>query len=686
MNGRRTPGGPPAPQPDRAPPLHAALEYRARRLCAALDDAQARDAALAAFPPATASLLRWWCAGAVCRARVDNFNRVQQRAILHALLAHDLLGGDDPALLYRRACDPDATTAPPLQAHYRLRLAPGSGLRWVLQALLVWCWAGGGRDRIRLRLQAAGPALQRRLRAAILGNAGDRDARPDPDRSSLLRHARLFLPPALRAPFRDWLASSAAAALAPTQAGETLPGPFRLLAETADGRRRLQIDLLIATGADVPAADETLLDLPPARAIRLGACKLPVLEAVAPTGAGLRARPPARTGLRPRLSRMHQRLLAAALAALTLRERAFAALDPARRPRLRVLCASPQSLRAARRWLIAAGLDPQREIATHTGAPVADAVRVVLDDMALDGTRPDDGTSDPSAIADPRVCVVAVLRSHRGDPATHVHRIAAAGAALLWPEPEFAELRAENAERAARGQPPRHRIDALSIFDDPACHDDYARLPHARGDGDIAAIADDLFLAAAREDATDVDLPLPGYGPPAADDVLAVASLGALPQRVLRRRQALAVRRSIHDHADCGAHDSGLRRAFLACAEADPAIECHGLPDPRRHLAPGREALLARCADGRGWPDALVRTARHLYLVEFLPSEPLHSAAPGAAERALLAWLRAANAGAAQQAGARTWRRVALPVPSFWSWKRSGAALSALLEALPAEE
>jgi hypothetical protein len=386
---------------------------------------------------------------------------------------------------------------------------------------------------------------------------------------------------------------------------------------------------------------------------------------------------------------MQQRLLAAALAALRLRERAFTALDPGRRPRLRVCCASPQLLRAARRWLIAAGLDPQREIAIHAGTPVVEAVRVVLDDVRSHHAPPGAHARDPFEIADPSICIIAVLRTHRDDPALAPAVIAAAGAALLWPEPEFAELRAENGERAARGLPPRHRIDALSIFDHPDCHDDYAGLPHARGDGDIAADTDlcgDLFPVPAREDATGFDLPLPGFGPPRAEDAPEDAWLGALPQRVLRRQRALAVARSIHGHADCGGHDSGLRRAFLECAEADPAIECHGLPDPRRHRAPGREAVLAQYADGRGWPDALVRTAQHLYLVEFLPGQPLRSAAPGPAERALVAWLCATNASAATQPGGRTWRRVSLPAPLFWSWKRRGGALSELLQTLSASE
>jgi hypothetical protein len=657
-----------------SPPPHAALEYRAHRLCAALDDPRMREVTLAHFPPATAALLHWWCAGAVCRARVDNFNRAQRLAILHVLLAHDLPGGADPALRRRIAVEPANATIAATDARFRLHLAAGSGLRWVLQALLVWRWATDP-GRPRLRVQAAGPALQRRLRAAILGDVGDGT---DPEASSLLRHARLFLPPSLRAPFRDWLAASAADALQPRATDTPLPGAFRLFAASADGGR-LQIDLSVATGGGA-ATQDRLLDLSPQRAIRLGACKLPVLEAVAPVGAGLRPQARARSGLRPKLSRMQQRLLDAAIAALGARDAAFVALDPARRPRLAVLCATPQLLQAARRRLIAAGLDPAREIATRHDGDVNDDVRVLLDLRRCDA-----GSSGPPAIVDPRICLVAVLRAQREDPPAAAQAIAT-GAALLWPEPEFARLRAEDLERVARGQPPRHRIDALSIFDDPGCRSDYAGLPHGVGDGGEIADSDDLFLAPLRADGTAFDLPLPGYGPADGPGPGAAACMSALPQRILRRRQAMAVARASHGHAPCDVHDSGLRRAFLECAEADPAIECHGLPDPRRHQAPGREALLARGADGRGWPDALVRTARHLYLVEFLPCAPLQETPASAAERALHDWLCAANARAAQDPGARLWRRVALPAPSFWSWKRRGDALSALLEALAASE
>ncbi len=134
------------------PPLHAALDYCARKLLVELErpHAMLSDSSLAPqLTPTTTSLLRWWCSAEYCCTRVDNFHAGQRQAILHTIIAHELLRTDDPERLYRLACDPvrarvDAPTATGAPAHehgYLLRMAPGSGLRWVAQALLVWLWA-----------------------------------------------------------------------------------------------------------------------------------------------------------------------------------------------------------------------------------------------------------------------------------------------------------------------------------------------------------------------------------------------------------------------------------------------------------------------------------------------------------------------------------------------------------------
>ncbi len=697
-------------------PLHAALDYRARRLYALLDDVRQRDAALAAFDPASAQLLRWWCATDSGRVRSDNFNHAQRVAIMHTLIAHALLRSDDPATLCRRACAPDGDDtgdAPPVDARYRLRLAPGSGRRWVLQALLIWRWAvacqhgapdaGAGARAgsaaatgdLRLQLLARTPGLRDRLQAAIFGTT----ARGIDD-ASVLRHARLFLPPAWRTDFRAWLQTAASnGALRIAAADSTaLPGPFRLIA--TEGTRRLQIDLLDAEAIDevineatapLPAAAAALADVSLAEAIRHGACKLPVLAPLPVTGAPLPAQPPRHPGLRPRLSRMHHRLLQVGLAALAQRDGAFVALDPARRPRLLVLCATPTLRRAARRWLIDAGI-AREAFAIAGDAALPAGARVVFD------------TLPPQAVAaDARICAVVALRDHRDAPSALrvAMAIAAAGAASLWPEPDFAELRHENIERAVQARPPRHLIDALTIADDPRCHRDYVRLPQSRLPADPVPAADDLFPVPLREDAACFDLRLPAPpcsdGPAAPLDGLIEGLTGESaggpagtpaegprdpPRRILRRRHALAVRKSVLAFAPCGAHDGGLRRGFLECAEADPEIESHCLLDPRRHGARSREALLARGLDARGWPDALVRTADRVYLVEFLPFCPTRPLPPTPGERAVMRWLGRVAALPAALREERHWWRVCVPAPVFWSWKRSGGSLGGLLSML----
>jgi hypothetical protein len=692
------------------PPLHAALDYRARRLCAALDaraDTGADAALLARLGPVSAELLRWWCSHAACRMRVDNFNAVQRQALLHVLLAHEVLRSDDPGLLFRRACDPSAlgdASGIPDTAHHRLRLAPGSGLRWVLQALLVWRWANAfdatrahadadTMPTLRLRVIAATPDLRRRLQAAILGTACDTatanlDAPCGIDGSSLLRHARLFLPPALRAPFHAWLRAQADGAdgLRILDGHDTASHDprtvWRLIEEraveddapAADATTtppRLRIDLQWSTDIGKHTnGDAALVDLPLAQAIRRGACKLPALESVDTAGLPLPAKPPRRPGLRPRLSRAHRRLLAVGLAALRQREDAFLALDATRRPRLLVLCATPQLMRAARRWLIDAGLDD-------------DAIAFAGDAQATTRAR----LAGPEApLCDARICVVAILRSHRDDGAQRLAAVAAvAGAPLLWPEPDFLDLRSDNVERAALRRPPRHLIDVLSIVDDPRCRDAHAALPHLP-DATAVPATDDLFAAPLREDAAtfDIAMPAPCDGVARTPPDMLPERLSDLPRRILRARHAVPVAKSVYAHAPCSALDSGLRRALLECAEADPAIDSHCLLDPRRHGIRGREAWLAHAPpaaapDPRGWPDALVRTADRIYLVELQPFCATGPQPPGPAERALLRWLRQLDARPPDQRGHRRWFRAAVPAPLFWSWKRSGGTLSALL-------
>ena len=711
-----------------APPLHNALDYCARKLLAELALApDARAGALLAnrLTPTSAALLRWWCAAERCKTRVDNFHAGQRQAILHTVIAHELLQTDDPEWLYRLACDPTraaaeaawADTSGPAAAStqyagYVLRMSPGSGLRWVAQALLIWQWANhlaaraAGHDDPRFSgdfaLLAANSAVRIRLEDALFGPVdacGQRDA----TRCSPVRHAQLFLPPSLRTLLPEWLDTQARCAngerylriidavadsIADTGAAAAAP-PITLVAGVGAGmlaggssmRQQdhhpspqraalLWIDLALSQASAAACTGSTpIVEFPLERAIRDGAVKLPMLE---PTHhlrmPPLRATSSRRRGLRPRLSRAHRGLLKLGLEALSRRDAGFVALDPARRPQLLVLCDTPQLIRGVHRSLIEYGLD-RADIGK----------RAIVETFV-------DRFSGPIPICamlpDARICVIVVLRTGIG--ASTPTSLLTPALPPLWPEPDFAALRSENRERAALGRAPAHLLDVLSVVEHPQCHAGYADLLRAGlaahgGDHGETAATGDLMVAGLRADADAFEIALPVLY---AQHQTHEDRLCDLPHLILRARQSMPVRKSVYTHAGWTAHDSGLRRAFLECAEYDPAIESHCLLDPRRHAARIRDALLAQGIPPLGLPDALVRTADAVYLVEFLPSCPAQPQPPNPGERALMRWCAHANALPPFQRQHQRWHRVQLQAPLFWSWKRSEGALSALLSAL----
>jgi hypothetical protein len=699
------------------PPLHAALDYCARKLLAELERGRAAltDSVLASrLTPTTAALLRWWCTVEHCNTRVDNFHAGQRQAILHTVLAHELFQTDDPEWLYRLACDPARAWAevPPASAcaaryaGYVVRMAPGSGLRWVVQALLIWQWANhaaaraSGRDDSRFSgdflLLAANHRVRLRLQDALFG-AADAQGLREVARSSPIRHAPLFLPLSLRTTFSDWLgqqvrsadvystdvdsadvdsalrivdvANEAAANSPPITlvagVGARMLGGAKASHDDSASSRHvalLWVDLALAQTSMMPCAGSTpIAEFPLERAIRDGAVKLPALE---PTQhlrlPPLRATPPRRMGLRPRLSRAHRSLLAIGLQALSRRDAGFAALDPARRPKLLVLCDTPQVIRGVRHALTACGLD-KSTIDT----------RVVIDTLPSQAT-----------LTDAHICVIVVLRTSIAAHAPWT--LLASALAPLWPEPDFAVLRCENRERAVVGRAPAHLLDVLSVVEHPQCHPDYASLRRAGlaardEDPHVIDATGDLIVIGLRADAEAFEIALPGMGDGQAE---CMERLSDLPRRVLRARQSMPVRKSVYTHAGWSAYDNGLRRAFLECAECDPGIESHCLLDPRRHAVRIRDRLLAQGISPLGLPDALVRTVDAVYLVEFVPSCPSQPQASGPCERALTRWCAHANTLPPTQRQLRYWRRVQLQAPLFWSWKRRDGALSALLAAL----
>jgi len=706
--------------------LQAVLGHRAQGLLAELDrpcgrrDPAARPALSDRLTPTTAALLRWWFAGPVSRTREDNFHPGQREAILHVVLAHEVFGEGDPQRLSQLAgmAEPvvAAPSAAPLSRDMRLvlRSAPACGQRWVLQALLVWQWANhmatraAGREDPRFsdRFSVLVPAAHRqRWEDALLGPVALAGLRTVGD-TSVLRRMRLFLPPALRAPFRFWLLMQACtgdalrvladetAATATLVAGRGprlacgLPAPVF----TGTGAVPLQAppslrvtwldDAQTSSNDDDARHGACIADFGQARAIRYGVAKLPVL-ACAASRRPLRdaAQDPGRRhGARPTLHRDHSAQLRLGLRALAQRGPGFASIDPVRRPRMRVLCDNPGLLRAARARLRDLGV-PARDIATPGAHAPAGPHGTRIDIALLSPT-----TGSPDLPPDPRICVLVVLRSRAPDAAERAPA-QALGMPALWPEPELARLRAGNRERAAFGRPPDTLLDVLTVVEhrDALClYAPWRRLGLASLDPrppEAVAPIGDIVVAALRPDAAGFEIALP----PTCADIAALETperLSGLSRRLLRASRSLPVRKSIHPRAGWDEDDNGLRRGFIEAAELDPRIDSHCLLDPRRQACRHRDTLLALGMDGRGRVDALVRTATHVYLVEFMADRPGGTAHDEGGERALRLWRRRTNTLPAEQRDHRRWRRVRLQTPLFWSCKRHGVPLSALLEAL----
>ncbi len=795
-----------------AAPLPAAMGYCARRILEALDnvgDAGAQ-AAFAALTPTTRELLTWWFGRDANRRRSRNFNCGQREAILHTVLAHELFGSDDPQWLFRAACSANpgnaqsasphvaapglgATAASqplamqPAYAAYCLRMAPGAGGRWVLQALLIWQWAGHTAARTRdatdprfdarFALLVPNRSIARRFETALFGPRSSEHAFAT-CHSSPLRHAEVFLPPRLRDAFAQWLARNAnnvAGALRISILDDARDAhdrgdrnhratPIRLvvgdgaavLAQSHDddipqtaclttaydkaefcelAQRRGVRQRALPTAAphllwieldsgheDPPPSAAVLADLPLARALRVGAVKSLVLADVGAPMAASRRRataPSPHRGLRPVLPRRERPLLDAGLRLLERFEhetralRAHLNMDAA--PALLVLCEDVALRRAVAAYARTRGF--ARETMAICDADNTDAqlgARIVIDALPAQ-----------HAAMQSRFCAVVLLRN--SDDATTA---ASDLGGLLWPalaahwhDPALAESKAENRERIGAGRAPCDLIDVLTAIAAtwPTPMRESSREGQALLRIGIDALpppCGDLLVTAMHNDAHDVDIVLPD---PSADAHSApLRWLSQQPQRLLRARQSLLVRKCVYRHQGWSAHSSGIERGLIEMADADPHIAAFCVFDGQRQPWPG---FNSDSEDNNGehyrssqlpCPNALVRTPGYVYVVRFAPYLPdsaltartLQERAPGdhaqfdgtlqnqaalelmpsvsarTGRDAVAGWCRRVNALPTDRRQFCEWRPVQVHAPLFWSWKRRGGTLSSLLSAL----
>lgn len=719
-------------------PLPAAMSYCARHVLDALNgrgDANGH-AALNALSASTRELLSWWFADAACRRRSRNFHVGQREAILQTVLAHELFRTDDPHRLFREACGAwpsasDATPSPASFASYRLRMAPGSGVRWVVQALWLWQWAGAAEDRALVRREtcfdsratvlAGDPAAAERFAEAIFGPRGVDGVRA-PALGGFARAADVFLPPRLRDGLLRALASYAVdEANAPLRIAafderdasrrrRTIT-PLRLV--IGDGAHQYAPSIGIATtlavsardrfsdasrdclrdaparmlwlefddGVDDPPADAAVLtDLPFARAMRIGASKS-VLLVEANDGAPEKARSTrthARRGRRPVLPCRHRPPLDAGLRLLERIERETAALravdaDTAP-PALLVLCEDPHWHRAVRAYARARGVGDVA-LCDEDDVGRQRSARMIVDTLP-----------PMRAAMQPRFCAVVVLRESGAEvfDALDAGRLLAPALPPRWRDDAFAESKAEYRECIADGRAPGGLLDMLPAI---AAHWPMPIEGGGRGGvslpllriADLPPAAGDLRVIGLRKAHNDFDFALPD---PAAAHGAASRLLSSLAHRTMRARHSMPVRKCVYTHQGWSKRSDGMERGLIEMAEDDPCIAAFCLFDAARHPWPAASDPPPAC------PHALVRTAGYVYAVQYAPALPVRAASeaepPGvrAARDAMAAWCRRVNALPAGRRQYREWRPVQVQAPLFWSWKRRGGTLSSLLSAL----
>lgn len=209
--------------------LASALTAKTRQLCLGLESGAADI--LERVTPTTAELLLWWFGDDMVLARGGenrglNFHTGQKQAILNAIVAHEVLGRDQPTwslLDLYKACAPDALlggsrlneVAQAKHAHpkYCFKMATGTGKTWVLQALMIWqllnktAALAEGVDDARFTRQfmvvAPGLIVYERLLDAFCGklsvNAlGGVSGARDFGTSDIVKFADLFVPDAHR--------------------------------------------------------------------------------------------------------------------------------------------------------------------------------------------------------------------------------------------------------------------------------------------------------------------------------------------------------------------------------------------------------------------------------------------------------------------------------------------------------
>lgn len=214
-------------------------------------------------------------------------------------------------------------------------------------------------------------------------------------------------------------------------------------------------------------------------------------------------------------------MLRAGLAKLRKLERDFAAIDPARHPKMLVVCEDTQVSPLVAQFLRDEGLGDEEVMAIDSGrkAELGEKDWVPVRERLFDVDR----HAAPRVIVSVlmlregfdvnNICVIVPLRSSQAQ--ILLEQTIGRGLRLMWRDEDYADIKRENRERINKGQEPGSLIDILSIVEHPAFQSFYDDLMkdglvgETSEDSDSTSSTGDLISVELREDYAEYDFALP---------------------------------------------------------------------------------------------------------------------------------------------------------------------------------
>jgi len=222
----------------------------------------------------------------------------------------------------------------------------------------------------------------------------------------------------------------------------------------------------------------------------------------------------------PMLSEGQRVMLRAGLQKLHKLEADFARVDPARCPKMLVVCEDTAVSPLAAQFLRDEGLHEDDVLTVDSGkkAELGEKDWAPLRQRLFDVDR----HAQPRVIVSVlmlregfdvnNICVIVPLRSSRAQ--ILLEQTIGRGLRLMWRDPEYADIKRENRERINRGEEPGSLIDILSIVEHPAFQNFYddlmaEGLVGATGDDEEGSSTGDLVAAELREGYEQYDFAIP---------------------------------------------------------------------------------------------------------------------------------------------------------------------------------